>query len=305
VKAGLIPRLANHVLTIYLQSTASDTESRLLNGLRKRCPGLPPDLGLKESIAALRCGQGVPAGKKVLIVLDQFEQWLHAQRGKEETELVRALRHCDGGRVQCIVMVRADFWMAASRFMRDLEIDLLTGQNIAAVDLFDPRHGRKVLTSFGVSFEALPEPPADPTKEQKAFIDKAVTGLAQEGKIICIRLALFAEMMKGKPWKAASLKEDVGVMFLEETFSSPAANPKHRFHQVAARNVLKALLPDSGTDIKGHMRSYGELLQASGYAGRPKDFDALIQILDNDIRLITPADPEDSEKEASGPERFT
>ena len=64
----------------------------------------------------------MPAGKKVLIVLDQFEQWLHAKRQEENTELVQTLRHCDGERVQCIVMVRDDFWLAVSRFMKELEV---------------------------------------------------------------------------------------------------------------------------------------------------------------------------------------
>ena len=59
--------------------------------------------------------------------------------------------------------------------------------------------------------------------------------------------------------------------------------------------MLKALLPESGTDIKGHMRSHAELLEASGYASRPKDFDDLIRILDGEIRLITPTDPEGEE----------
>ncbi len=40
------------------------------------------------------------------------------------------------------------------------------------------------------------------------------------------------------------------------------------------------------------MRSHAELLAASGYAGRPKEFDALLRILDSEIRLITPTDPE-------------
>ena len=54
-------------------------------------------------------------------------------------------------------------------------------------------------------------------------------------------------------------------------------------------------LPESGTDIKGQMRSRQELLEASGYANRPRDFDDLIHILDNELRLITPTDPEGSE----------
>jgi len=44
------------------------------------------------------------------------------------------------------------------------------------------------------------------------------------------------------------------------------------------------------------MRSRAELLSASGYASHPKDFNALIQILDSEIRLITPTDPEEGEK---------
>ena len=86
--------------------------------------------------------------------------------------------------------------------------------------------------------------------------------------------------------------EGVGVTFLEETFSAATAPPPHRLHQKAARAVLKALLPEPGTDIKGHMRSHQELLDASGYAGRPREFDDLLHILDAELRLITPTDPE-------------
>jgi hypothetical protein len=107
-----------------------------------------------------------------LIVLDQFEQWLHAQRGKENMELVSALRQCDGEHVQCIVTVRDDFWLAVSRFMSDLRIELVQGQNIALVDLFDPIHARAVLAAFGRAFDRLPEAPS---RDQEAFLDQAVS----------------------------------------------------------------------------------------------------------------------------------
>ena len=147
----------------------------------------------------------------------------------------------------------------------------------------------------------LPENSGEASKDQKQFLEQAVLGLAQEGKVISVRLALFAEMMKGKAWTPTTLKEvggteGVGVTFLEETFSATTAPPEHRYHQKAARAVLKSLLPESGTDIKGHMRSYAELLEASGYGSRPKDFDDLIRILDGEIRLITPTDPEGKEE---------
>ena len=161
----------------------------------------------------------------MLLVLDQFEQWLFAKRGEVNTELVAALRQCDGEHLQAVVMVRDDFWMAATRFMRDLEIRLLEGENSAAVDLFDLDHARKVLAAFGRAFGRLPENASDASRDQKDFLKESVSGLAEEGKIISVRLALYAEMMKGKPWAPSTLKEvggtkGVGVTFLEETFSA-------------------------------------------------------------------------------------
>jgi len=295
VKAGLVPRLAPRVASVYLEAAAQGTEARLLRALRKTCPGLPTGLGLRDCVAAIRRGEGMASGKSVLIVLDQFEQWLHANRSQEDTELVEALRQCDGERVQCIVMVRDDFWLSVSRFMQELEIPLIEGQNSALVDLFDRRHAKKVLTAFGRAFATLPEDPDRLAAEQIAFLDQAITGLEQDGKVICVHLALFAEIMKSKPWtrstwKAVGGTEGVGVVFLEETFSSESASPGHRFHQKAARRVLGALLPESGANIRGHVRSHDELLVESGYEAGSREFDDLIRILDSETRLITPAD---------------
>jgi formylglycine-generating enzyme required for sulfatase activity len=325
VKAGLLPRLAPHVLACYLEATPEDTETRLLHGLRKLCPGLPENRDLVETLAALRRGQGRPTGKKVLIVLDQFEQWLHARtnvgrvsnpsadvsdaEGQGENpsdDLVAALRHCDGEHVQALVLFRDDFWLAVCRFLQDLEVRLVEGENSALVDLFDLRHARKVLAAFGRAHGALPEDVTSLSREQERFLAQAVAGLAAEGKVVSVRLALFAEMVKAKPWTPATLRAiggaaGVGVTFLEETFSAATVPPLHRLHQKAARAVLKALLPEQGTDIKGHLRSREDLVQASGYAHRPGDFEALLGILDAELRLVTPTDPEAKSSESDEP----
>src|SRR4029077_8393389 len=137
--------------------------------------------------------------------------------------------------------------------------------------------------------------PGDLSKEQAGFLTQAVSGLAEDGKVISVRLALFAEMIKGKAWTPSTLKavggaHGIGETFLEETFDTNRSSPEYRYHQKAARAVLKALLPEAGTDLKGHMRSREELLEASGYALRPMDFDELIRILDGEVRLVTPTD---------------
>src|SRR5262249_36550182 len=131
VKAGLLPHLAKSVTAVYVEATGEETEARLLKGLRRQLPHLPRNLSLGESLAGLRRGRYLAAGQKVLLVLDQFEQWLHAKRSEENTELVQALRQCDGGRVQAIVMVRDDFWLAVSRFMKAMEVEILEGRNSA------------------------------------------------------------------------------------------------------------------------------------------------------------------------------
>jgi eukaryotic-like serine/threonine-protein kinase len=316
VKAGLLPRLAEHVRAVYVEATPDETEARLLKGLRKRCPEVPDNLGLIETLTELR-RRGIsrdridtvsarpdhmnavpPNGFKVVLILDQFEQWLHAKGSEQHTELVQALRQCDGEHVQCLALVRDDFGMAATRFMRDLEVRIVEGHNFATVDLFDTGHARKVLAEFGRAFGRIPPNPAELTPEQERFLDQAVAGLAEDGEVVSVRLALFAEMVKGKPWTPTTLRqvggpEGVGVAFLEETFSAATAPPPHRLHQKAARAVLKALLPEPGADLKGHMRSHQELQDAAGYAGRPREFADLLHILDTELRLVTPTDPEE------------
>ena len=293
VRAGLLPRLAPHVRPVAVEATAEGTEARLGKAVAKRCPGVPE--GLAAALAAVRRGDGLPPGEKLLIVIDQFEQWLHA-RPAGAGELVDALRQCDGRRVQALLLVRDDFWPAAGRFLREVEAPAVDGRNAAAVDLFDPLHARAVLVMLGRAYGRLPEPPAELTPAQARFLDRAAEGLADGGFVVPVRLALFAEMVKGRPWDPATLDavggtEGVGVAFLEETFGGRAARPEVRRHEGAARAVLTALLPPSGIDLKGARRSADELRAAAGLG--PEPFADLLRVLDADLRLITPADAED------------
>ena len=295
VKAGLIPHLADHVVPIYLEASGDETELRLARAIRRACPEFGEELSLPLLLKSLRRGTGLPSGKKALIILDQFEQWLYAKRGQANLELSAALRQCDGERLQCLILVRDDFWLALSHFLEELEIPLLQGRNCAMADLFDPPHARKVLDAFGTAFGARPAARSSQSAAYDDFLDQAVAALSEEGKIVSVRLALFAEMVKAKPWTPQTLKAiggaaGVGVAFLEETFSASNAPIAYRTHEQAVRAVLQAILPDSGTNIKGQMVSRSALLIASGYAARPRDFDSLLHILDRDLRLITPVD---------------
>ena len=299
VRAGLLPLLSDHVEAIYIESSREDTETKILKALRKRWPHLP-QAGLKETIAALRQGDFLASGRKLLIVLDQFEQWLHVPKDLEASELVDGMRQCDGGRVQCVLMVRDDFWMSVTRFMRALEIRLVEGRNSATIDLFDTTHAKKVLHAFGAAFDRLPAGQKSLSSEQQQFLQMAVDSLSNEGRVICVHLTVFAEMIKSRPWTPATLRsvggsQGLGVAFLEDAFHGNATPPERRLHQKAARTVLQCLLPQSGADLKGSMRSDVELMEACGYSNRREDFNDLIEILDSSLRLISPIDISDEE----------
>lgn len=295
VRAGLLPRLSPNISTVYLEATSTGVEEKILREIRRHCADLNNTLNLAETLAALRCGEGIPGDQKLVIVIDQFEQWLHTHGYENATPLARALRQCDGGRVQCVLMVRDDFWMAATRLMHELEVRLVEGENSAAVDLFSLRHAEAVLSAYGRAYGVLPEDRAEMTAEQKSFVEQAVGSLAQDGRVVCVRLALFAEMTKNLEWGAETLRQvggarGVGVTFLEQTFGSPSSRPEYLHHEVAGRAVLNALLPARGADIRGQHLPIDHLLTVSGYAERQDEFRDLIRMLDRELRLITPTD---------------
>ena len=293
VKAGLIPRLSKDVIAIYVEATPDETEMRIVRSLQKHILDLPTGGTLAETFAWLR----KRTGPKIVVIVDQFEQWLHSHRDIADAEIVTAFRQCDGSQLQALLMIRVDFAMAAGRFMDLLEVPIVQGKNFATVDLFDIEHAESVLVKFGRAFRKLPAAPTPIADDQQAFVSVVVGGVAEEGQVVSVRLSLFAEMIKNKPWTMQTLvdiggTDGIGVNFLQETFGGRSANPTHRMHEQAIRGILKSLLPDVTTDIKGCMKSHLELLKESGYESRPADFNTLLRILDGELRLISPTDPE-------------
>ncbi|MGV2339579.1 MAG UNVERIFIED_CONTAM: hypothetical protein LVR18_38130 [Planctomycetaceae bacterium] len=159
VKAGLLPMLPDNCLSIYLEASAGTTELLLLKRLRGLFPAIPADLPLPEVFRRLHEGDWMPPEQRLLIVLDQFEQWLDQNGGSTGTPLARSLRHCSPGRVQAILLVREEFWTATSEFMTtQLNLDLSTRLNDQMLPLFSVSHARLVLKRiWGVVWEASAE----------------------------------------------------------------------------------------------------------------------------------------------------
>ncbi len=183
--------------------------------------------------------------------------------------------------------------------MQTLEIPISEKVNVTSVDLFDVFHARKVFARFGAAYDRLPDEMQNLTPAQNQFLDEAIDYLEVGGRVVCVRLALLAEMLKSRSWQNSTglLKDGgvgIGTQFLEETFDSEHASRRRRIHSEGAHRVLRALLPEGGARIKGAVVPEHELLAASGYRDRT-DFRELLLILDRELHLITPADTIDED----------
>ena len=298
VKAGLIPRLQSDVFPLYIDCTPNDTEKKIKQRLAKRYSGLPENGTLDEWLRLLREQPELRSNQKVVIILDQFEQWLATWSSNFDAELLRALRQCDGGNVQCLLMVRDDIGHPFSRLLSMVEVSVVDGFNSMLVDTFDLDHARRVMRELGVAYGRLPEIQSQQTAAQTAFVEQVVAEMTEDNRLYPVRIAVFVEMVKNQPWAPETLASmggaaGIGVAFLENSVGSKAGLAR-RMHETQSRNILAALLPETG-QIKDCVRTRQELLAASKYESKTREFDELMHLLDVELRLVTPVQSIDSD----------
>lgn len=298
MRAGILPRISGDVRCVYLEARPNDTERRLLQHLRPLLgtgANTPPDLSPSECLCQLRT-KLAPA--RLLIVIDQFEQWLLGRAFTIDDPLVAALRQCDGEHIQCVLLVRDDFWMPLSRFMEELDVRMDENVNVAGMDLFPIEHAERVLAAFGRAYGRMPSAEQALKEGQRKFINQAVRELAQGSLVSCLRVALFAEMTKDEEWTLPALRSvggasGIGVAFLERTFSLSSAHAKCRMHERAVRHILESLLPDTKSEIRAVSRKFEELYDISTYAPDAGKFTQLLELLVAELRIISPISDSD------------
>ncbi len=292
LKAGLLPRLSADVTSVYLTATADGTEPLLMQKLREQYPQLSVDADLPGVFRQLREEILLPTGGRLLIVLDQFEQWLDQHAAESQAVLTLALRQTHASCLQVLVVVREEFWSPTQEFLGHLDQSLDTRQNDQILHLFSESHARQVLIWFGQWYQRLPQRVQDFSVSQEQFVGAAVAGLSSDGRIVPVRLAVFCEMFRGYEWTLSEFERHGGTAaierrFLQDQFSSADAPQKQRQHLRAAMLVLESLLPASGGEIRGHQKSRSELCRASGYVRTPRRFAELLEILETDLKLVT------------------
>ena len=300
VKAGLLPRLAKSVLPVYVEATAEETEARLLRGLRKVCPDLPADRDLVEAAgrAAARDGSCARARRSCWSSTSS-SNGCFARRGEEDT---------GAGRRPAAVRRRArpGHRHGARRLLdgrrpgscSDLEIRLVEGENSAAGRPLRPAPRPQGARGLRPGLRRLPEKTGRLTRDQETVPrpGRRGPGPGRQGRSRCGWPCL-PRWSRASPGRRRPCGRSAARRGSASRSSKRPSAPRPRLPSTAStrrppRPCSKALLPETGTDIKGQMRSEAELREASGYAARPRDFDDLIRILDHELRLITPTDPE-------------
>ena len=284
-----------------MEATGEKTETALLAGLRRQVPGLPAELGPGEALAALRRGRCLAAGRRCC--------WSSTSSSNGCTPNEGRRAHGAGpGPAAVRREPGAVHRHGAGRFLAGGEpLHAGSGSSassraeLCAWSIFSIRAMLARCWPRLDGPSALARTPSDSTKDQEGFLDQAVAGLAQDGKVISRAAGPVCRDGQGQALDARHAAEvggteGVGVTFLEETFAASTAPPQYRLHQKAAQAVLKALLPEAGTRHQGpHAFAAGAaggvglwqppqgLRRTAPHSGRPK------------LRLITPTDREGDE----------
>lgn len=293
VRAGLFPILDKHVLPIRIEAAPQTTETRIRNALLKMCPIHNSRATLRSIIEGLAAGEQLPKGiTRVVLVIDQFEEWLQGFRADKESELMQALhtipKDCKSFRI--LVLVRLDLLPQASRFFGALDVKLDSETNVVLVDAFEPPHAELVLRLFHEAYFGKD------LQLDSRFVAKAIEEMkGDHGRIVPVQLCVFATFMSSRSWDVSTLDtvggvKGVGRRFLQDKIQQRANNPKLALQPEIAKCILKSLLPDHRSLILRPRLSFRRMLDKCGPSITEEQLEELCRILDSELHLVTPAE---------------
>ena len=193
------------------------------------CPELPDDLGLVEAFAPAAAGRCFDRRAE-----GRCSCWTSSSSGCTPGEPRRTpswstpCGSATAGELQAIVMVRDDFWMAATRFMRELEIRDRRGPELRdGRSLRPPPRRQGPDRSSARPSAALPDQPGDLHRRAEGVPrprrPRAWRRTARSSRSGWPCSPRWSRASPGPrpPCEEVGGTEGVGVTFLEETFSWP------------------------------------------------------------------------------------
>jgi hypothetical protein len=109
-----------------------------------------------------------------------------------------------------------------------------------------------------------------------------------------VQLALFADMVKQRPWIPSLLRDfggarGIGVAFLDDRLNGVNAHPEFRTHRALVRRLLASLLPAEGVDVRPPACLRSELVTPLLELAQEATIERLLGLLDSELRLVTPS----------------
>lgn len=284
--AALIPSLNRTVRPIYCNLTVQDPVAGILATLHSELEFTQEFSELLSALASIRKRQ---LHYKVLLVLDQFEQYLAGHPIDMAHPMVQALRQCDGKYLQAILLVRNEYWNETSTLMQMLDQPLSDGSNASGLPMLSVPHAKRVLESFGRAYEAIPTGPIGDT--QREFLDRAVSSLADDGQVLCVHLSIFAELMRQHTWDAPTLNRMGGAngvlsRFLSNAFDSIHAPMTFRASANVCADILRELVPDDERALKSSAQSISSLAAACNENPNSSRFRQAMRCLDQELHVL-------------------
>ncbi|TWT92795.1 serine/threonine-protein kinase [Stieleria varia] len=296
VRAGLIPNLGPGVCTAYVECRPGDLADRIIRIIASQIPSEKnTGSSLRDVLTRLRSDESSHPFRKLLIVFDQFEAWSREATLEERRDFAEALRQCDGQHIRALVVIRDDYWMAATEFLKWLEIPLQEGRNIASVDLLDRDHASRILEAIGRESGTLPKSPEPLSSKQSQFITQAIDELSVGGSVICVHLVMFSQMLRLQDWSPRGLKAAGGVsgacsLFFQELFTPTSGtgsrSPEYRRVAPAVLPILEALLPLEGDSVMTNTKTKAELAALLAGSGHGHLLEDCLRILGEDVCVI-------------------
>lgn len=293
LQAGVLPRLPASITTVHVDAAKGHSERQLLTALQIACPELnfadhadSPDF-FPELLHEIR----QTSGPKILLVIDHFEHWLQHTDDYACTPLAIALRHCDGSRLQTLLVATDTALISTTRFMSVLDIDLVPDFNYFRLETLSRQQATTLLTHFGRSHGKL-EQRGQLTSAEQNFIEQVLKNMLQEGRVPQWKLAPFLQHSLSLTWQPTSVQDfktadHVMVQLLQNAFDGLPVTSQKVDSNVTARRLLQSLLPDPAAPQRRITRTTAELIQTAGLHVPPDQALLLLQELSSKLNIIT------------------
>lgn len=300
IRAGLINQLDHDICPIFIECRSGDLANRIESAIQSRFHQKSQPRSLSKLLSGLRNEEGGIFGyRKIFIILDQFESWSTTATAEERRSLAEALRHCDGKTLQCLFVVRDDYWSGITEIMQWIDVPLVENRNVRSLELLDPRHAQRVLEGMGRAHGTLPHAPEALSEEQQLFIRKAIEGLSDNDRVVAVHLVMFSQIVRVIPWTPQMLKKQGGVegacsAYLHQIFETSAAPPAYRRLSAVVADILYELLPAQGDPLRASAKSMEDLRGKVLGANAGSKCAEAVRVLSEDLKLITPTRSEKS-----------